>query len=104
ATFTAIAGLADAGCFSFRTSDGRYLRHASWRLRLDLDQGTPLFRGDATFCVGDGAAAGTVTLEASNYPGWYVHHRGSELWVDQTDGSTGFLTETSFRLRPALAS
>jgi RNA polymerase sigma factor (sigma-70 family) len=104
ATFTAIAGLAKPECFSFRASNGRYLRHASWRLRLDPDQGTPLFRGDATFCIGKGATAGTVTLEASNYPGWYLHHRGNELWVDQTDGSAAFLRETSIRLRPPLAS
>jgi hypothetical protein len=104
ATFTAIAGLADPDCFTFRAPDGRYLRHASWRLRLDHDQGTPLFRSDATFCIGSGATTGTVTLESSNYPGWYLHHRGTELWVDQTDGGTAFHTEASFRLRPALAS
>jgi hypothetical protein len=103
ATFTVVSGLADSGCFSFRAPDGRYLRHASWRLRLDADQRTPLFRSDATFCIGNGATPGTVTLESSNYPGWYLHHRGGQLWVDQTDGSTAFHAETSFRLRPALA-
>jgi RNA polymerase sigma factor (sigma-70 family) len=103
ATFAVVTGLADPRCISFRARDGRYLRHASWRLRLDQDQGTPLFRGDATFCVGAGAGAGTVTLEASNYPGWYLHPRGSQLWVDQTDRSTAFRAETSFRVRPALA-
>jgi RNA polymerase sigma factor (sigma-70 family) len=102
ATFAVVAGLADAGCFSFRASNGRYLRHSSWRLRSDLEQPTPLFRGDATFCIGDGATPGTVTLESSNYPGWFVHHRENRLWVDQSDGSAGFRTETSFRLRPAL--
>ena len=104
ATFTVLAGLANPRCFSFQAANGRYLRHASWRLKLDADQGTPLFRGDATFCPGDGATAGTVTLEASNYPGWFLHHRGSELWVDQTDGSPAFHAQTSFRLRPALAN
>ncbi|MDI6098875.1 sigma-70 family RNA polymerase sigma factor [Actinoplanes sp. NEAU-A12] len=103
ATFTAVAGLADPRCFSFRADNGRYLRHASWRLRLDADQGTPLFRGDATFCLGEGATDGAVTLEASNYPGWFLHHRGDELWVDQTDGSAAFHAGTSFRFRPAPA-
>jgi hypothetical protein len=104
ATFTAIAGLADPECFSFRSANGQYLRHASWRFRLDPDQGTPLFRGDATFCVKDGATPGTVILDSSNYPGWYVHRRAAELWVDQSDSSTAFRTEASFRLRPPLAS
>ena len=103
ATFTAIAGLAKPSCFSFRAQNGRYLRHASWRFRLDPDQGTPLFRSDATFCLKDGAVAGSIVLEASNYPGWYLHHRGYELWVDQANASTTFRAESSFRVRPALA-
>ncbi len=103
ATFTVIAGLANASCYSFRSPDGRYLRHASWRLRLNPDEGTPLFRADATFCVRTGATADSIALEASNYPGWFVHHRGDQLWVDQSDGSVGFRAESSFRVRPALA-
>jgi hypothetical protein len=98
-----ITGLAKAGCFTFRSANGRYLRHASWRFRLDPDQGTPLFRSDATFCVKDGAVAGSITLEASNYPGWFLHRRGSELWVDQAETSAAFRAESSFRVRPALA-
>lgn len=102
ATFTAVEGLADSRCFSFRYADGRYLRHASWRLRLNADEGTPLFRGDATFCVRPGAAAGSVSLESSNYPGWFLRHRGDELWVDQSDGSTAFRADGSFLVRPPL--
>jgi hypothetical protein len=103
ATFTAIAGLAKPSCFSFRAQDGRYLRHASWRFKLDPDQGTPLFRSDATFCVKDGAEIGSIVLEASNYPGWVLHHRENELWVDQEQPDAAFRADSSFRLRPALA-
>jgi RNA polymerase sigma factor (sigma-70 family) len=103
ATFTALPGLADAACFSFRAEDGRYLRHASWRFQLYRDEGTALFRGDATFCPRAGAAAGTILLEAQIYPGWYLHHRGDQLWVDQANGTTTFWTESSFRVRTALA-
>ncbi len=102
ATFAVIAGLADADCFSFR-QDGRYLRHAYWRLRLNQNAGTQLFRGDATFCVRPGAAADSVALESANYPGWFLHHRGDQLWVDHSDGSAAFRAESSFRTRPALA-
>ncbi|KKK00324.1 AbfB domain-containing protein, partial [Micromonospora sp. HK10] len=103
ATFTVLAGLADARCFSFRARDGRYLRHANWRLQLSPDQGTELFRGDATFCPRDGAAPATTSLEASNYPGWFVRHRDGQLWVDQADGSAAFRADGSFRVRPPLA-
>ena len=103
ATFEAVPGLADTACFSFRTRDGGYLRHASWRLRRGANNGTVLFRGDATFCVRAGAAADTVALESSNYPGWYLRHVGDELWVDRSDGSAAFRADSSFRIRPALA-
>ncbi|AGZ41268.1 sigma-70 family RNA polymerase sigma factor [Actinoplanes friuliensis] len=103
ATFIAVPGLADSRCYSFRYADGRFLRHSSWRLRLSPDQRTPLFRGDATFCARPGAAPGSVALESSNYPGWFLRHRDNELWVDQTDGSTAFRTDGSFRVRPPLA-
>lgn len=104
ATFQVVAGLADPKCFSFRAADGRYLRHASWRLRLDPVIDTELFRGDATFCPSPGTSATTILLEASNYPGWFMHRRGTQMWVDQSDGSAGFLAESSFRVRPPLAA
>ena len=102
ATFTVLAGLADPACFTFRADDGRFLRHASWRFQLSRDEGTPLFRGDATVCARAGATAGTVVLDAQIYPGWFLHHRGEQLWVDQDDGSAAFRAECSFRIRPAV--
>ncbi|WP_027344010.1 sigma-70 family RNA polymerase sigma factor [Hamadaea tsunoensis] len=103
ATFEVVAGLRDPACFSFRSADGRYLRHASWRLRLNKDEGTTLYRGDATFCVRPGPVAGSVLLESSNYPGWFVHLRGTEVWVDHSDGSAAFLAAAAFRPRVPLA-
>jgi RNA polymerase sigma factor (sigma-70 family) len=103
ATFSAIEGLADINCFTFRYADGRYLRHASWRVQLSPNQGTELFRGDATFCPRPGSAPDAVTLESSNYPGWFVRHRDGEIWVDQSDGSPAFRADASFRVRPPLA-
>ncbi|HTI22647.1 MAG TPA: sigma-70 family RNA polymerase sigma factor [Kutzneria sp.] len=103
ATFAVVAGLADPGCLSFRGADGGYLRHASWRVRLNQDEGTSLFRGDATFCPRAGAARDSILLESSNYPGWFLHHRGDELWVDQSDNSVAFRAASSFWARAPLA-
>jgi RNA polymerase sigma factor (sigma-70 family) len=103
ATFAVTAGLADPDCFSFRAPNGWYLRHAYWRLRLNPNVGTQLFRADATFCVRPGATADSVALESSNYPGWFLRHRGDELWVDHSDGSAAFRAESSFRTWSALA-
>lgn len=104
ATFEAVQGLADRTCVSFRSQDGRYLRHLSWRLRLTEDEGSQLFRGDATFCVREGALPGSVSLESSNYPGWFLRHRNLELWVDQLTANPGFRADASFRARPPLAN
>ncbi|MGN9908770.1 sigma-70 family RNA polymerase sigma factor [Phytohabitans sp. LJ34] len=103
ATFEVVHGLADPGCVSLRVPDGRYLRHSSWRLRLSADDGTELFRGDATFCVRAGSVPGSVSLESSNYPGAFLRHRGTELWVDPSDGSAAFRADASFRPRPPSA-
>jgi RNA polymerase sigma factor (sigma-70 family) len=104
ATFDVVTGLADPACFSFRLSGGDYLRHSSWRLRTFGNDGTALFRGDATFCPGPGATQGSITLESSNYPGWFLHHRGDQLWVDQDNGTKQFLADSSFFVRSPLAN
>jgi RNA polymerase sigma factor (sigma-70 family) len=104
ATFEVVRGLADASCISLRARDGRYLRHSSWRLRLSQDEGTELFRGDATFCVRAGSAPDSVSFESSNYPGWFLRHRETELWVDLSDGSPEFRADASFRPRQPLAA
>jgi RNA polymerase sigma factor (sigma-70 family) len=99
-TFDVVPGLSDAECYSFRTADGRMLRHSSWRLRADRDEGTGLFRRDATFCVRPGASAGSVSLESANYPRYFLRHVGDEFWVDESDGSTAFAATSSFLIRP----
>lgn len=101
ASFIVIAGLADASCFSFRTADGRYLRHFDFRLRFDELDDSTLFREDATFCPQAGADAGSVTLRSRNYPDRVIHHRQSELWIDPPDGSGG---ASSFTVRSPLTS
>ncbi|MFF5232819.1 sigma-70 family RNA polymerase sigma factor [Dactylosporangium sp. NPDC000521] len=102
ATFEVVPGLSDAACFSFRSANGQYLRHQSWRLRLSHDEGSFVFRGDATFCptVTD---TGEVFLESANYRGHFVHRQGDELWVDQADGSAAFRADSAFRVRPPLS-
>jgi RNA polymerase sigma factor (sigma-70 family) len=98
----AVAGLADPSCFSFRRPDGRYLRHSSFRLRLSPDEGTVLFRQDATFCARTGFRAGSVSLESFNYRGFLLRHVGGQMWIDKYDGSPAFQADSSFFVRPPL--
>lgn len=100
ATVELVPGLADPGCYSLRTPDGRILRHSSWLLRADRDDGTVLFGRDATFCVRAGAVAGSLSLESLNYPRFFIRHIGEEFRVDESDGSDQFRATSSWRVRP----
>ncbi|AGL17129.1 AbfB domain-containing protein [Actinoplanes sp. N902-109] len=95
---TVVAGRADESCFSFRTDDGRFMRHFDYRLRFDADDGSELFRNDATFCPDDGTRAGTVRLRSKNYPDHVVHRRGTELYIDEPEDSGTFAAESTFKL------
>ncbi|MFF1508244.1 sigma-70 family RNA polymerase sigma factor [Streptomyces sp. NPDC058326] len=98
-TFTVVSGLADPRCVTFRAADGRYLRHHYLRLRLSTDDGSALFREDATFCPRPGAVAGSVTLHAHNYPGSVLRHRDGGIWLDGSDGTRAFAGQASFVVR-----
>ncbi|WP_079248536.1 sigma-70 family RNA polymerase sigma factor [Streptomyces sp. MJM1172] len=102
-TFTVVGGLADTRCVTFRSADGRYLRHRDLRLRLSTDDGSELFREDATFCPHPGAVAGSVTLHAHNYPGSVLRHRDGGIWLDGSDGTRSFAGQASFVTRKAWA-
>ncbi|MET9438389.1 sigma-70 family RNA polymerase sigma factor [Streptomyces sp. NPDC006551] len=102
-TFTVIEGLADTRCVTFRAADGRYLRHHYLRLRLSANDGSALFREDATFCPRPGAVAGSVTLHAHNYPGSVIRHRDGGIWLDGSDGTRTFAGQASFILRRSWA-
>ncbi|MFF0557882.1 sigma-70 family RNA polymerase sigma factor [Streptomyces sp. NPDC004266] len=102
-TLTVLGGLADSRCVTFRAADGRYLRHQYLRLRLSPDDGSELFREDATFCPRPGTVAGSVTLHAHNYPGSVLRHRDGGVWLDGSDGTRAFAGQASFVVRRAWA-
>lgn len=102
-TFTVVRGLADPRCVTFRAADGRYLRHRELRLRLSANDGSELFREDATFCPSPGAVAGSVTLHAHNYPGSVLRHRDGGIRLDGSDGTRAFAGQASFIVRKAWA-
>jgi len=67
ASFTVVSGLADSRGYSLQAPDGRYLRHAAFRLQLGSNDGTDLFHKDATFYVVPGSASGSVRFISYNY-------------------------------------
>ncbi|MES9526042.1 AbfB domain-containing protein [Streptomyces capoamus] len=103
ATFTRVKGLADARCYSFVTAGGGYLRHRDFLLRADPDDGSALFRQDATFCPRPSAFSGAVMLESVNYPGRFLRHRNFQLRLDPYQDTGLYRSDAAFRLVDGLA-
>ncbi|MFJ7333977.1 AbfB domain-containing protein [Streptomyces sp. NPDC101116] len=98
ATFQRVAGLADPSCYSFTTADGRYLRHRSFVLVADGNDGSSLFRQDATFCPRVWSRSGTLTLESVNYPGRFLRHRNFQLRLDPFENGHQYYSDASFQI------
>ena len=103
ATFKRVKGLADSSCYSFKTSDGRYLRHRNFLLHKDRDDGSALFRQDATFCPRPSSYSGAVMLESVNYPGRFLRHQNFQLRLDPYQYSGLYQADSAFRLVGGLA-
>jgi GH43 family beta-xylosidase len=79
----------------------RYVRHYDYRVKLEANV-TNL--ADSQFRLVPGlAGAGTVSLESTNFPGYYLRHRNLEVWVEKNDGSATFTNDASFYRRAGLA-
>lgn len=98
ATFTVVAGLANASCYSFKVSGGRYLRHRDFRIRAEASDGSSLFSKDATFCEHRDSGSGTVSFTSYNYPNRYLRHRNFQLWIDPYQNSSLFQSDSTFRI------
>ncbi|GIH23972.1 hypothetical protein Aph01nite_22820 [Acrocarpospora phusangensis] len=80
---------------------GRAVRHWEYRARLEANV-APL--ADSQFRIVTGlSGSGTVSLESTNFPGYYLRHRNYEAWVERNDGSALFRADASFTRRTGLA-
>ncbi|MFI1395391.1 AbfB domain-containing protein [Streptomyces sp. NPDC020681] len=96
ATWKIVPGLANGVCHSFesRNYPGEYLRHRGHRIRREANDGSGLFREDATFCA---SHTGTgVRLSAANFPGSYLRHINAELWLAKPGGPNAWDNPASF--------
>lgn len=86
-----VPGLADAAGVSFQSVNypTRYLRHHSYNLRLDANDGTSSFAGDATFYRTAGLAdASWASFRSYNNPTRYVRHYDYALRIDPVSTAT----------------
>ncbi|MGV9212819.1 family 43 glycosylhydrolase [Micromonospora sp. RB23] len=78
-----------------------YVRHYDYRARVEPNV-TNL--ADSQFRIVNGlAGGGSVSLESTNYPGYYLRHYGFALSIAPNDGSSIFASDASFQRRPGLA-
>jgi beta-glucanase (GH16 family) len=107
ATWRVVRGLADGNCYSLESLNvpGQYLRHASSRVRRDPNDGSDIFKRDATWCARPGLSGVGVSLESLNFPGRYLRHYAAELWLAQkvggslpSDSATGFNPDASWTI------
>ena len=77
-----------------RLSGPRTPRGLDSRVRRDPSDGSGLFKSDATWCAvaGDGG----VRFAAPNFPGSYLRHIDSEVWLATAGGSHAWDNPASF--------
>ncbi|MFF1544444.1 AbfB domain-containing protein [Streptomyces sp. NPDC058291] len=97
-TFDVVRGLADGSCYSFATHDGDYLRHRDFVLRAERNDGSALFKQDATFCPGYSGYSGAVLLQSVNYPNYALRHKNFQLRLDPYGYNTSNRQDFMFRL------
>lgn len=85
---------------SFNYPD-RFIRHWDYRARIEANV-SPL--ADSQFRVVAGlTGTATVSLEAANFPGYYLRQKNSEVWLEKNDGTSTFASDATFYQRAGLA-
>ncbi len=76
---------------------GYYLRHHHMPLTLQRDDGTAIFKGDATFCGRAGLAGGdTASFESCDLLGRYLRHYNYKMRLDLKASASAFASGDSF--------
>lgn len=102
-SFKVVSGLADSSCYSFRMEDGRYARHQNFVLRVDRNDGSRLFKQDATFCPRRSFSSDAMMLESVNYPGRFLRHKDFVVRLEPMQNSRLYWADTAFQLVKGLA-
>ncbi|MGW2562578.1 beta-1,3-glucanase family protein [Streptomyces sp. NPDC001514] len=108
ATWAIVPGLAGSGySFESRNHPGEFLRHRGYRVRREPNDGSGVFRSDATWNAVE--ASGGFQLLSSNYPDRCLRQRSAELWLSSADGphawdgGSAFGADTTWAVAPPWA-
>ncbi|KDR81262.1 hypothetical protein GALMADRAFT_61383 [Galerina marginata CBS 339.88] len=91
-------GLGNSACFSFESRDtpGSFIRHSSFQLLLNANDGSKLFSEDATFCPQAGLNGQGNSIRSWSFPTRYFRHFNNVLSVASNGGVHDFDATTSF--------
>ncbi|MEU8664069.1 AbfB domain-containing protein, partial [Actinoplanes philippinensis] len=95
-----VAGLAGTGVsFESVNLPGRYLRHSDYTIRLDANDNTATFRGDATFTQVAGLAdASWSSFRSYNLPDRHLRHANYVLRIDPIGTGASERQDATFRV------
>ncbi len=110
-TFRRVPGLAGKGTVSFQSLDKPdfYLRHNSFLLTLQKNDGSSIFFDDASFSEKIRNDLNSSRLARSyasvNYPGYYLRHENYVLRLQKFDSKDlHFNADSSFEIQPGLVA
>jgi hypothetical protein len=86
--------------FAFPTM---FARHAGYVMWTHPNDGSPLLRADASFKIVAplSGTPGAVSLEAVNFPGFYITHSWYRVLIQNVNRSWSRVKETEWFVRPA---
>lgn len=92
-------GLGNAGCLSFESVDraGTFIRHSGFKLQADKNDGTKLFREDATYCAMQGfSGEGTNSFRNWGYAARYFRVYNGFVYTASNGGPREFDTKVNW--------
>lgn len=98
ASWVVHTGLGNSGCFSFESVDspGSYIRHSSYKLVVNANDGSKLFSEDATFCPQAGLNGQGNSMRSWSYPTRYWRHYNALGYIASNGGPFNFDATASF--------
>ncbi|WPG98192.1 carbohydrate-binding module family 42 protein [Acrodontium crateriforme] len=102
ASWTVRSGLsstaANQGCVSFESVDspGQFIRHSSYKLQVNSNDGSKLFGEDATFCPQAGLNGQGNSMRSWSYPTRYWRHYNALGYIASNGGPHNFDSTVEF--------
>ncbi|KAJ7356822.1 alpha-L-arabinofuranosidase [Mycena albidolilacea] len=111
ASWNVVAGLGNSACVSFESRDtpGSFIRHSGFQLFVNANDGSQLFREDATWCPKAGLNGQGNSIRSWSYPAHYFRHFNAILYAasnggaDTFDATASFSDDVSWVVGPAFA-